>query len=55
MNKNIKLQKGDILTYRFPMKGSTIINAVNGWNGLSIKEFWFMKDILKILDIDKGE
>lgn len=54
MNKDIKLQKGDILTYRFPMKGSTIINTVNGWNGLSIKEFE-NKSSYKVLKLERPQ
>ena len=54
MNKDIKLQKGDILTYRFPMKGSTIINTVNGWNYLSIKEFE-NKSSYKVLKLERPQ
>lgn len=54
MNKDIKLQKGDILTYRFPMKGSTIINIVNGWNGLSIKDFE-NKSSYKVLKLERPQ
>lgn len=33
----------------------TEYSGIVGLNNNGIKEFWFMKDILKILDIDKGE
>ena len=54
VNKDMKLQKGDILTYMFPMKGSTIINTVNGWNGLSIKEFE-NKSSYKVLKVERPQ
>ena len=54
MNKDMKLQKGDILTYMFPMKGSTIINTVNGWNGLSIQEFE-NKSSYKVLKVERPQ
>lgn len=33
----------------------TEYSDIVGLNKNGIKEFWFVKDILKILDIDKGE
>lgn len=33
----------------------TEYSGIVGLNKNGIKEFWFVKDILKILDIDKGE
>lgn len=33
----------------------TEYSGIVSLNNNGIKEFWFMKDILKILDIDKGE
>lgn len=38
MNKNIKLKVGDILTYQ-PSNENVVETTVNGWGGLSIKEF----------------
>lgn len=38
MNKDIKLQKGDILTYQISNE-NVVETTVNGWDGLSIKEF----------------
>ena len=34
---------------------ATEYSDIVGLNKNGIKEFWFVKDILKILDIDKGE
>ena len=36
------------------MKGSTIINTVNGWNGLSIKEFE-NKSSYKVLKLERPQ
>ena len=53
MNKNIKLKVGDILTYQISTE-NVVETTVNGWNGLSIKEFE-NKSSYKVLKLERPQ
>ena len=53
MNKNIKLKVGDILTYQFSNE-DVVETTVNGWDGLSIKEFE-NESSCKVLKLDRPQ
>ena len=54
MNKNIKLKVGDILTYQISTE-NVVETTVNGWNGLSIKEFENLHPSYKVLKLERPQ
>lgn len=53
MNKDIKLQKGDILTYQ--ISNENVVETVNGWTGKSIKEFEILHPSYKVLKLERPQ
>ena len=54
MNKDIKLQKGDILTYQISNE-NVVETTVNGWAGKSIKEFENLHPSYKVLKLERPQ
>lgn len=52
MNKDIKLQKGDILTYQFSNE-DVVETTVEGWAGISIKELENLYPSCKVLKLER--
>ena len=50
-NKQLKSKLKEVIDYINTTKYSDIV----GLNSSSIKDFWFVKEILEILNIDKGD
>lgn len=50
-NQQLKSKLKEVIDYINTTKYSDIV----GLNSSSIKDFWFVKEILEILNIDKGE
>lgn len=54
MNKDIKLQKGDILTYQFSNE-DVVETTVEGWAGISIKELENLYPSCKVLKLERPQ
>lgn len=54
MNKNIKLQKGDILTYQISNE-NVVETILAGWAGISIKELENLHPSYKVLKLERPQ
>ena len=54
MNENIKLKVGDILTYQISNE-NVVETTVEGWAGISIKEFENLHPSYKVLKLERPQ